>query len=192
MSRQAISLVIAILSSPSAFAVWSLDDDASELTFISTKAVDIAEVHRFAELSGRISDRGDAVVTVTLSSVDTGIGIRDERMQEMLFETNKYPFATIRASVGSDVIDELSSGESARMNVQLTVELHGGVMPIDASVVVSRLNESTLTITSAAPLIVNAKEYDLTDGIEALRTVANLPSIGGGIPVSFVLTFRND
>ena len=127
MSRQAISLVIAILSSPSAVAVWSLDDDASELTFISTKAVDIAEVHRFAELSGRISDRGCAVVTVTLSSVDTGIGIRDERMQEMLFETNKYPYATIRVAVESDVIDELSAGESARMDVQLTVELHGGV-----------------------------------------------------------------
>ena len=191
MIRHFISvLAIAIaFASPCAFATWSLDSDSSELTFVSTKAVDIAEVHRFAELSGRISDRGKAVVTVTMSSVKTGIDIRDERMRDILFETSKYPYATIRTEIESDLIEDLGIGESARLDVQLDIELHGGVMPLDSSVIVLRLNEDTLTVASAAPVVINAKEYELAEGIESLRELANLPSIGKAVPVTFFLTF---
>jgi hypothetical protein len=191
MIRHFISVLAFAIAfgSPCAFATWSLDSDSSELTFVSTKAVDIAEVHRFAELSGRISDRGKAVVTVTMSSVKTGIDIRDERMRDILFETNKYPYATIRTEIESDLIEDLGIGESARLDVQLDIEIHGGVMPLDSSVIVLRLNEDTLTVASAAPVVINAKEYELAEGIESLRELANLPSIGKAVPVSFFLTF---
>lgn len=178
------------LASPTAFATWTLDSGSSELSFVSIKAVDIAEVHRFAELSGRISDRGKAVVTVTMSSVKTGIDIRDERLRDILFETGKYPYATIRTKIESDLIEDLGVGESARLDVQLSIELHGGEMPLDASVIVLRLNDDTLTVASAAPVVINAKEYELAEGIESLRELANLPSIGNAVPVSFFLTFK--
>jgi hypothetical protein len=47
-------------------------------------------------------------------------------------------------------------------------------------------------VSSRKPVIVNAASVDLADGIEALREVANLPSISKAVPVSFVLTFEED
>lgn len=185
-----VLIVIAVLSASSqAFALWSLDNESSNLTFVSIKAIDIAEVHRFTALAGRISDKGKAVVSVELGSVETGIPIRNDRLREMLFETDKFPVATIRAKIDMDVINALQPGDSTRINTEMTVELHGAKVSVTANMVIARLNENTLTVSSAKPLILTAGSVGLADGIEALRKVANLPSISNAVPVSFLLTF---
>lgn len=189
MARSKLILLCALFVSGPVFSAWTLDNSASELTVVSTKAVDIAEVHRFDEMAGRISDSGDAVITITLNSVNTGIDVRNERMRELLFQTDKYAFATVRADIGKDILEDLPVGEYSRMNIQISLDLHGATMPFDAGVLVSRLNENTLVVTNTAPVVLNAAAFNLVDGIEALRAIANLPSIGKAIPVSFVLTF---
>jgi len=182
-------MIATLVTSSQAFATWDLDNASSSLSFVSTKAVDIAEVHRFDTLAGRISDKGKAVVTVQLGSVNTSIPVRDERMQELLFETNKYPHATARAKIDMGPIDALQPGDSIRLDTEFTLDLHGNDVSFTANVVVARLSESVLTVTSTKPIIVNAASAELTDGIEALRKVANLPSISNAVPVSFVLSF---
>ncbi len=187
--RQLLIAIAALTAGSQVFASWSLDNESSDLTFVSTKAIDIAEINRFTVLAGRISDKGKAVVTVELTSVDTNIPIRDERLQEMLFETDKYPRATVRGKIDMDVIDELVPGDSIRVDTELTLDLHGAEFSITANVVVARLSETALTVSSARPVILTAASAGLTDGIEALRKVANLPSISNAVPVSFLLTF---
>ena len=188
-TRPLLAMMAALVTSSQAFATWDLDNAASSLSFVSTKAVDIAEVHRFERLAGRISDKGKAVVTVELGSVNTSIPVRDERMQETLFETNKYPHATARAKIDMDQIDALQPGDSIRLDTEFTLDLHGNDVAFTAKVVVARLSESVLTVTSTQPVILNAASAGLTDGIEALRKVANLPSISNAVPVSFFLSF---
>jgi polyisoprenoid-binding protein YceI len=178
------------LSAP-VFATWSLDNEKSVLSFVSTKAIDIAEVHRFTNLAGRISDKGKAVVTVALDSVHTGIEVRDERMRELFFDTGTYANATMRTAIEMDTINDLAPGMSELLDVVLTLELHGQTMPMDVTVILSRLSETALTVTSRSPVVINAKSFGLGEGMEALRKVANLPSIGQGIPVSFMLTFES-
>lgn len=187
--RQLLIVIAAFTASSPAFASWTLDNESSSLTFVSIKAIDIAEVHRFTFLAGRISDKGKAVVTVELGSADTGIPIRNDRLQEMLFETDKFPLATVRAKIDMDVIDTLQPGDSTRIDSEMTLELHGAKVSITANMVVARLSKTTLTVSSAKPVILTAASVDLTGGIEALRKVANLPSISNAVPVSFLLTF---
>lgn len=187
--RQLLIVIAAITASSQAFASWSLDNESSNLTFVSIKAIDIAEVHRFTALAGRISDKGKAVVTVELGSAETGIPIRNQRLQEMLFETDKYPLATVRAKIDMDIIDALQPGDSIRMATEMTLELHGVKVSLTAHMVVARLSETALTVSSARPVVLTAASAGLTDGIEALRKVANLPSISNAVPVSFLLTF---
>ena len=182
-------MIAALVTSSQAFATWDLDNASSYLSFVSTKAVDIAEVHRFDTLAGRISDKGKAVITIQLGSVNTSIPVRDERMQELLFETNKYLHATARAKIDMDRIDVLQPGDSVRLDTEFTLDLHGNDVSFTANVEVARLSESVLTVTSTKPIILNAASAELTDGIEALRKVANLPSISNAVPVSFVLSF---
>jgi hypothetical protein len=56
------------------------------LSFVSTKAGAVAEVHRFTSLRGGIDARGNVAIAIFLRSIDTLMPIRDERMRELLFE----------------------------------------------------------------------------------------------------------
>jgi len=188
--RQLSVFALVLFTSSHAFAVWNLDSKSSSLSFVSTKAVDIAEVHRFTELAGRISNKGKAVITIELASVETGILIRNERMLEMLFEVDKYPLATVRSKIDMDTIDTMSPGSSKQLTTELMLDLHGAQVAIDANVLVVKLEEDVLLVTSIEPIILNAGSADLAGGIEALREVASLPSIGSAVPVSFVLVFE--
>ena len=89
----------------STWAQWTLDNDRSRLSFISTKAGDIAEVHYFKNLSGTLLESGDAQVSVKLASVETLIPIRNQRMQTFLFQSDIFPEATLRTNV--DPFDSL-------------------------------------------------------------------------------------
>lgn len=56
-----------------AHASWYLDNESSRLSFTSTKNADIAEVHRFLVLHGKVTSKGLAEVEVETESVSTGI-----------------------------------------------------------------------------------------------------------------------
>ena len=187
---QLLIFSLILVASSQALAIWNLDNENSSISFVSTKAIDIAEVHHFNELAGRISDKGKAVVTIEMASVDTGIPIRDERMGEMLFETGKYPLATIRSKIDMSVVDAMAPGSTQRLATELTLELHGTKVTIITDVIVAMLDEKLMMVTSVDPVVVTAASANLSDGIEELRKVANLPSIGNAVPVSFVLMFE--
>ncbi len=57
---------------------------------------------------------------------------------------------------------------------------------------VTKLSAGRFVVASLRPVIVNAAAFELAAGIEKLREVAGLPSIGGSVPVSFVLTFARN
>jgi len=77
-------LILLLFVALPAYADWTLDNASSQLSFVTVKAQDVAEVHTFSELSGTVWKDGIASVTVQLASVDTLIPIRDERMREVL------------------------------------------------------------------------------------------------------------
>ena len=102
---RAMAAALFIAASAAAQADWTLDADASRLSFISTKNVDKAEVHYFRELSGAVSGDGEARVEVPLDSVETAIQIRNTRMREFLFETGDYPNLVVSAAVDPAVLE---------------------------------------------------------------------------------------
>ena len=192
MKKITFSLLIAVMYSFPAQAAWTLNGDDSMLSFISTKAVNIAEIHRFATVTGGVDDTGNVMVSIALASVDTGIEIRDDRMREMFFDTAQYASATMTAQVNMTMLDELSSGESKTMAVEGELALHGQTTPMTFEVVVARMSDGNLLVMSQKPVVVNAPLFNLADGLEALREIAGLPSISAAVPVSFVLSFDAD
>lgn len=181
-------LISAVLVAP-VQADWVLDGDNSALSFVSTKAINIAEVHRFAELDGRISDTGEVDLTIALASVDTGIELRDERMREMLFDTANFGTATVAASLDMDEFDDMAPGDSREVMVDATLTLHGESKPLPIQLLVTRAGATRMLVTTAKPVVVNAPEFKLAEGVERLREVAGLPNISTAVPVTFVLTF---
>ncbi len=192
MKINQLLIVITLLVAGPCFAAWTLDNDTSQVSFVSVKAADAGEVHRFTEISGELSSSGKASVTIQLASVDTLIPLRDERMRELLFQTNLFPTALLSTNIDMDALNAIEPGDSMDMAANLTLELHGQKLSLAAEMIVARLGDHRLMVSSRKPVIVNAASVDLVNGIEALREIANLPSISKAVPVSFVLTFNQD
>ncbi|GAV21373.1 YceI-like domain protein [Mariprofundus micogutta] len=182
-------LLFMILPATAWAADWSLDGANSDINVVSVKKGTVAEVHHFTRLSGSVSDR-KATVKVALASVESGIGIRNERMKSMLFDVASFATATISADISHVDTGSLKTGEAVTAIVPFTLDLHGFKKELKANVTIVSLQDGLL-VTSRSPVIVKAADFGLTDGIEALRAIAKLPSISQSVPVSFQLNFKH-
>lgn len=184
-------------------AQWVLDAASSSLSFVSVKAGEVAEAHKFGALSGGIAEKrekrekrmedgavgGEVNIYIDLTTVNTNVAIRDERMREHLFETAEYPKASVHGHLPLGSYLELDAGETTSSSVKLMLNLHGVKLPVTAEVLVSRLADDRILVASTKPVILSAAGFNLAAGIEKLRELANLSSISGAVPVSFVLSF---
>lgn len=183
------ALVSSVLFVSAAQAHWSLDNEASSLSFVTVKAEHVAEAHSFDRLSGTIGDNGDVEITIELASVNTMIQIRNERMQEMLFETNMFPEATISGSIDLDALTDMDAGASTARQIDFELSLHGQSVALAADVQITRTGEGVV-VSTLKPIIVMSDAFALTAGVEKLREVAGLPSISRAGPVSFTVVFE--
>jgi polyisoprenoid-binding protein YceI len=183
------ALLLALAAPSAATAHWSLNNDASSLSFVTVKAEHVAEVHTFDVLSGEIDDDGNVDITIELASVNTLIPIRNERMQAMLFESNLFPEGNITAQVDLDALAAMDAGSSHTMQLNFSLAMHDMSRSYTAEVMVTRL-EGGLVASTLKPIIVTAEEFNLQSGVEALREVAGLPSISMAVPVTFTVVFE--
>lgn len=180
---------LAVLLAAPAHADWKLANDASRVSFVTTKAGQVAEVHKFHSLTGMIDGAGNVTVTIDLGSVDTMVPVRDERMRDILFQTGQFPIATLTAKVDNAAITSLADGDSTEISVDGSLAMHGQTLPVSFDMLVSKLSKSRIVVSSLQPVVVTAGQLDLAAGVEELRNVAGLPSISPAVPVSVVLTF---
>lgn len=167
---------------------WGLDNELSQLSFVTTKNTHIVESHQFNSLSGDIS--GDiAKITAHLGSVNTGIALRDERIIEHLFQVLSNPVATATVKVPS-IISTLKVGESISENLTLSLELHGTTNDMTSEVILHCISQDMLMVKTLRPILISSKDYGLTAGIEILRDLAGLSSIAPVVPVDLVLIYK--
>jgi len=183
-------LLALVLLTTSAQAQYELDNEASSLHFTSVKKNKIGEVHTFKQLSGSIGDEGTAEVNIVLSSVESNIAIRNERLKSMLFETGVFPTAKISAALDVNQLESIKAGQVLVMPVELTLNLHGKTKRITANVQVVGLTEGALLVSTIKPIMLNAFDFGLSEGVTKLMEVAKLPSISTAVPVSFSLIFK--
>ncbi len=169
---------------------WQLDNNTSRLSFVSTKAIHVAEVGQFRRFNGTISESGDVEIQFDLSSVDTHVDLRDDRMREMLFNVDEFATARLTASVDTSVIVNLAVGESITHSMVATLDLHGNQQNVAMEVLISRLSDQRILVNSAHPVLLNVADFDLVQGVERLRDVVGLPNISHAVPITFYMTFN--
>lgn len=187
--KRFITAVSLIIVSISAQADWSLNNQSSNLDFISIKKSVVGELHQFKTLSGSIKGN-TATVSINLSSIDSRIPIRDERMKTMLFNIAEFATAEINTTVDATQLKGLAVGESVQQNQTMSLNLHGVKKELEVMVRITKLSNGAILISSARPIILSAADYGLDAGIEALKEVAKLPSINPVVPVTFSLMFE--
>ncbi len=116
-------IAASVLATAPSLASWHLNNDTSQVSFVSVKAGDAGEVHRFMEISGALSADGNASVIIQLASVDTLIPLRDDRMRELLFQTELFPTASLSASIDMDALNAIEPGGSMDVTTNLKLNL---------------------------------------------------------------------
>ena len=173
-----------------AHADWMLGD-SSRIGSVSIKNNSIGENNVFKRVSGSISERGRVSVSVDLSSVETGIGIRTDRLQKMLFEVANFPTATIEAVLSDSQVAALQAGGDQTESLSVNISLHGKTVSKTAHVSVSA-SGGDVRVTTTQPIVITAQEFGLEAGVAALQQIAGLNAISRSIPVTVDLSLSAD
>lgn len=169
---------------------YVLDPENSSLYFVSTKQTHVVETHQFTNLYGGISSGGEASLVINLGSVETGIDIRNQRMRDLLFEVEIFSEAVITLPVNLASLDTQAVGSTLAESISATMDLHGVSAAVDTEVAITKISDSQIMVQNVSPILIQAADYDLTGGIDALRTIANLAIISYAVPVNFTLLFN--
>ena len=185
MMKKLFALVCAAaaLLSTLAQADWQVGP-GSQVQFVSIKNNTVGEVSHFETLAGTLTDAGEVEVRVALDSVETNIGIRNERMKKMLFEVGLYPEAVITAQLDTEAVAAMSDGGVT--SVALNIDLHGQTVTKDALLSVA-VTDQVVTVTTTQPILLTASEFGLEGGVAALQKVAGLNAISRVVPVTVAL-----
>jgi polyisoprenoid-binding protein YceI len=188
--------VIALaLAASSSQAAWHVDSGQSSFSFTTAKAgmpgtSAVEEVQTFRQIGGSLADDGKLVFDVELACIETNIGLRNDRLKELLFKVADNPKAVFTGSVDPRRLNALGVGASLDMDVSGQLALGGQSKPLTASVRVVKLASDALLVGTRVPIVVNLKDYGLQDGVEALRAVMNLNVLASSAPVSFSVMMK--
>ncbi len=172
----------AALAALPAQADWSIND-TSRVGFVSIKNNVIGENNAFQRVSGGISDAGAVTVNIDLTSVETGVGIRNERLQKLLFNVANFPRATVSAQLSDAQLMALKSGGSVAESVSVSVTLHGKTVSKQVELAAAQSGDA-VRVTTTQPIVITAAEFDLEAGVAALQKIAGLNAISRSIPVT--------
>lgn len=181
---------IALMSmATTASANWALNNAESSIDYISIKKSKVAELNTFKTLSGRIDSNGQAQVDIDLSSVETNVDIRNERMKSILFKVATFAKANISTKVDTAKLNNMKVGESFVSKEKMTISMHGQKVDVDVEMRTTKLAGNKILASTVKPLIINAADFAYVEGIEKLREIAKLPSISLAVPVTVSLVF---
>ncbi|MEZ5816949.1 MAG: OmpA family protein, partial [Hyphomicrobiaceae bacterium] len=130
-----------------------------------------------------------ATVRIDLGSINSGVDVRDVRMRFMLFETFKFPHATIKAKLDRSKLQAVLAETRIAYPLSVTVDLHGTTNTFDTKVWVTRLDASTVSVSSIEPIIVKAEQVGLAANIARLVEVIGGKLIASGASITFDLVF---
>ncbi len=169
---------------------WALNNEASTLNFITTKNASKTEVQTFKKIQGKIAGT-QVTLSVDLSSVDTGIEIRDERLRKLFFNIVKFPVATVAIDLNKTDLGPMKPGQRKILKLDAEITLLDTTQTVPVELQVIALAKKELLVVSYRPIIIDLKNFNLLKGVNALREIAKLQSINAAVPVTFSLFFSH-
>ncbi len=162
---------------------WQLTASQSQLSFVTNKNKTHREEHSLQFKQGHISADNQLSIELDLTTIDTLIPIRDQRLRDILFEVESYPVATISSQL-PDVVELMQT-----VTLPFTLDLHGHQMELYAQVIIQKIGPQ-MVVTNFEPVAVNGKDFGLDDAINKLTKIAGLQSIDYGVFTDFKLVFE--
>ncbi|MGH8464512.1 MAG: YceI family protein, partial [Pseudomonas sp.] len=173
-----------------------LDSTNSTFNFVTVKkntaGVETPESMTFTQLQGTVSTTGQATLTIPLSSISSGVALRNERLQGILFEANYLPSLHFTTQLDLTAIDAMAAGSTSVQSLTGNLVLHGIVKSVAFDALVVKHANNSVSFSPRKPIVINSADFDLNAGIEALRSLMTLTSIGEKVPVYFKMFLNRD
>lgn len=179
---------LAIFSSTAIADTWQLDSDNSVLNFVSVKNDHVDETHRFTDIQGQWVDN-KVTIEIPVTSLDTQIPIRNERMLTHLFKSEEYSIVSATADLEESLLLDIPVGETLPLSVDLTVYIAGESEKVSSALQVTRLGVDRFLATTTQPINIDTKAFALASGIDKLAEIAGLQRIDYNVPVTFSVQF---
>lgn len=167
---------------------WTLDAENSKVAFGSIKKEKVGEVHSFETISGTVSAAGDVSIDIDLTSVETNIDIRNERMVEHVFKG--VATANLSAKVDMEEIAHMETGTMAIVDVEGVLSFLGQEIDVETEMFVARIADDKAIVTTNDMIFIGAEDVGINDGVSKLMALAKLPGITRTSPVTLRLVFN--
>ena len=182
-----ISCAALLLMTQATLADWRLTS-ASKVGYVSIKNNAIAEHNVFSGVTGSLSKKGQLKINIDLSTVETQVDIRNQRMRELFFEVTQYPQAVVTAELDVQELAQVDSGAPLEIVKPFTLSLHGVEVTAEAHLRVVAVG-GRAWVSTVRPILISAADFGLEGGVSALQKIAGLEAIAAVVPVSIDLKF---
>ena len=168
--------------------LWQIQPKASSLTFNTTKAGaagvgGVVETLQFTRYEGGLDANGGIHLKIDLSSIDTGIEIRDERLRTIFWKVASTPSVTFVGQIKPDDQKRLLK-EALALDVEGELTMAGSTKPIKAQLLVIPA-DGKLWVSTRRPMVIKSADFELAAGAELLRAIMALNFLASNVPVSF-------
>ena len=185
----AATLAFAAPAMADGHAGWKSVGDQSRVAFGSVKKDVIGEIHHFNAVSGTVNEKGEMKIDIDLSSVETNIDIRNERMQKHVFQEGAAT-ASISGTIDMAELEGLKPGDTTLVDVEAKLSFVGVENDIDAEMMVARLSDNRVLVTTADFIMLTTADLGIDAGINELMKLAKLPGITRVTPVAIRMVFE--
>lgn len=168
---------------------WRSVDAQSSVAFGSVKGNETGEVHHFSGVSGSVSEAGDVSIMIDLTSVETNIDIRNERMAEHVFKGATT--AELMGTVDMGTVSALAVGETMLTGFEGSLSLMGMQADVEAEMLIVRLAEDRVLVTTADFIMLSTADLGIDGGIDTLKELASLSGITRVTPVAVRMVFEH-
>jgi hypothetical protein len=169
-------------------AAWTSIGDQSSIAFGSIKKNVAGEVHHFENIVATVSEDGKVEIKIDLTSLETNIDIRNERMAEHVFKNGAE--ATLIGKIDMDEVKEIAPGDTGLVDIEATLSLAGIDFDVEAEMLIAPLSPTRVLVTTSDFIFVSTADLGIEDGIDMLMKLADLSGITRTVPVSVRMVFE--
>ena len=184
----AASILTTGIANAGGHAAWTSIGDQSSIAFGSIKKDVAGEIHHFENVMATVSEDGKVEIKVDLTSLETNIDIRNERMAEHVFKGNAE--ATIVGEIDMDEVKEIAPGDTGLVDIEAVLMLAGLEVEIEAEMLVAPLSPNRVLVTTSDFIFVSTADLGIDEGVDMLMSLAKLPGITRTTPISVRMVFE--
>ena len=184
----AASILTTGIANAGGHAAWTSVSDQSSIAFGSIKKDVAGEVNHFENVMATVSEDGKVEIKIDLTSLETNIDIRNERMAEHVFKGNAE--ATIVGEIDMDEVKEIAPGDTGLVDIEAVLMLAGLEVEIEAEMLVAPLSPNRVLVTTSDFIFVSTADLGIDEGVDMLMSLAKLPGITRTTPISVRMVFE--